>query len=63
MSMNASSSDSGSTSELMVVKMRRISALTRRYLAMSPCRKTASGQSARAWTVGMAERTPKRRAS
>ncbi len=61
--MNASSSDSGSTSGLTLSKTVRICALTRRYLRMSPATITASGQSARACTVGMAERMPKGRAS
>ena len=57
-SMKASSRDSGSTSGLTLSKTVRICALTRRYLAMSPGRKTAWGQSFRAWEVGMAEWTP-----
>jgi hypothetical protein len=40
--------------------MRRLS---RWYFAMSPRRNTASGQSARACAVGMAERIPQVRAS
>ena len=62
-SMKASSSDNGSTSGLTLSKTARICALTRRYLAMSPGTITASGQSARARTVGIADRTPNRRAS
>ena len=62
-SMNASSSDSGSTSGLTLSNTARICLLTRRYFAMSPRRKTAWGQSFRACTVGIAEWTPKTRAS
>jgi len=57
-SMKASSSESGSTSGLMLSKTVRICALTRRYFAISPRRKTACGQSFRACAVGMAECTP-----
>ena len=61
--MKASSSESGSTSGLTLSKTVRISALTRRYFAMSPARNTACGQSFRACAVGIAEWTPKGRAS
>jgi len=62
-SMNASSSESGSTAGLTVANTSPICALTRRYFVMSPERKTASGQSARACAVGIADRTPNGRAS
>jgi hypothetical protein len=47
-SMNASSTDSGSTSGLTLSKTVRIWAPMRRYFAMFPGTITASGQSARA---------------
>jgi hypothetical protein len=61
--MNASSIESGSTSGLTSSNSRRTCAPMRRYFAMSPWTKTASGQSLRACTDGIAERTPKTRAS
>ena len=62
-SRKASSSESPSTAgekRSKIAKMRRDS---RAYFAMSPGRKTPSGQSLRASAVGIAERTPKTRAS
>jgi hypothetical protein len=62
-SMNASSSDSGSTSGLTLAKIFCTSRLTRWYFFMSPRRNTASGQRRCASAAGIAEWMPNTRAS
>ena len=58
----ASSIETGSKTEVAPRKIARISLLTRLYLAMSGGITTASGQASNALNIGIAERTPKRRA-
>ena len=62
-SRKASSMDKGSTSGVNSARMAMTSTDTRAYLSMSTGRKTPSGQSRKARLMGMAECTPKRRAS
>ena len=62
-SRNASSIEIGSTSGVNRRRIAMTSRLTRWYLRPSTGRKTPSGQSASAVRSGIAEWTPKRRAS
>ena len=61
-STQASSSDSGCTSGVSASSLAMMRALSARYLENSGGMITASGQSRRAWNIGMAERTPDSRA-
>ena len=62
-SRKASSSERPSTSGVKRRKISKMRADSRVYFAISPARKTPSGQRRRASAVGCAECTPKRRAS
>ena len=62
-SMNASSIDTGSTSGVSSSISARTSRPTAAYFSMSGCTTLACGQSRRASNIGIAERTPKVRAT
>ena len=61
--MKASSIDKGSTCGVSSSIIRRTSRPTRTYFSMFGAMTTAAGHSRRAWNMGMAERTPKVRAT
>jgi hypothetical protein len=63
MSRKASSSESPSTAGVKRSKIAKMRRDSRAYFAMSPRRNTPSGQRLRASAVGIAEWTPKTRAS
>jgi hypothetical protein len=58
----ASSNETGSMTAVASWKISRMSLLTALYLDMSGAMTIASGQAANALNIGIAERTPKRRA-
>ncbi len=62
-STNASSTETGSTSGEKSPRMAMICLDARTYLSMSTGRKTPPGQRRAAFEIGMADRTPKTRAS
>ena len=61
--MKASSTETGSTSGEKSARIAMTSSETRRYFAMSTGRNAAEGQRRAAREIGIAERTPKARAS
>ena len=62
-SSTASSIETGSTAGVTSASSARTSRLTAPYFRMSGRTTAASGQARSAWNIGIAERTPKARAS